>query len=354
MNLPRTSTRVSSGYRCELANLVRDREEILSIWRGNLSNVAGQAAKFDWFYMHGEAGSPIVSLLFHAESGRRVGIAAAGPRRASWNGRAVHMGVLVDLAVVPEHRSLFPAMLLQRSLQQSVPGSLSALYGFPNPRAAAVFARVGYSKTLELRRLVRVLRSRGYLQRHVPGWAAALVARPLDLAMSVRAGKRARGPEFFKASWSSEVEARVDGLWDAAAQGNGPILVRDATFLRWRFDRMPGRSFRYLNVEDGEGRLAAWFACEDDGGTLAVRDFWTSGGYDSIDPSIVRLLVREASKTGSSAVLLEFGGAPSIIGTFEAAGFSERSRRPLFTYFGAGSTPPGDASWYITSADEDE
>jgi hypothetical protein len=207
---------------------------------------------------------------------------------------------------------------------------------------------------LEVRRLVRVLRSRGYLQRHVPGWAAALVARPLDLAMSVRAGKRTWGPEFFKASWSSEVEARVDGLWDDAAHGNGPILVRDARFLRWRFDQMPGKAFRYINVEDGDGQLAAWFACEDDNGTLAVRDFWTIGGYDSIDPSIVRLLLREATKTGCSAVSLEFGGASNIIRILEAAGFSERSRRPFFSYFGPGSALSSDTGWYVTSADEDE
>lgn len=348
------STRVSSGYRCEPANLDRDREDILSIWRGGLSNVAGQAAKFDWFYMQGEAGSPIVSLLLHAESGRRVGIAAAGPRRANWNGRAVRIGVLVDLAVLPEHRSLFPAMLLQRSLQQSVPGSLAALYGFPNPRAAPVFARVGYSKTLDVRRFVRVLRSRVYLRRRMPGWAAALVARPLDLAMSLWAGRRARGPDRFKAAWSSEVEARVDALWDSTAHGSGPVLVRDAGFLRWRFDRMPGKHFRYLNVEDGNGRLAAWFACEDDGGTLAVRDFWTIGGYDSIDPSIVRMLLSEAMKTGCSAVSLEFGGASNIIRILEAAGFSERSRRPFFSYFGPGSALSSDTGWYVTSADEDE
>jgi len=344
----------SSGYRCEPADLDRDRQDILSIWRGNLSNVAGQAAKFDWFYMDGEAGSPIVSLLVHAESGRRVGIAAAGPRRASWNGRVVHIGVLVDLAVVPEHRSLFPAMLLQRSLQQSVPGSLAALYGFPNPRAAPVFARVGYSKTLDVRRFVRVLRSRVYLRRRVPGWAAALVARPLDLAISLWAGRRAPEPERFKAAWSSEVEARVDALWEDAEHGNGPILVRDARFLRWRFDRMPGKAFRYLNVEDGDGQLAAWFACEDDGETLAVRDFWTIGGYDSIDPSLVGLLLREATKTGCSAVSLEFGGASNIVRILEAAGFSERSRRPFFSYFGPGSVLSGDTGWYVTSADEDE
>ena len=344
----------SPRYRCEPADLLRDREEILSIWRGALGNVANQPAKYDWFYMGNEAGSPVVSLLRHGDTGRCIGVAAAGPRRASWDGRDVHVGVLLDLAVVPEHRSLFPALLLQRSLQQAVPGRLAALYGFPNPRAVPVFARVGYAKTLDVRRFVRVLRSGGYLQRRLPAWAAALVSRPLDLAMSAWTGVRSPGPGSFRAAWSTEVEARVDGLWETAAHGNGPILVRDSNFLRWRFDRMPGKAFRHLNVDAGDGRMAAWFACEEDGGTLVVRDFWTSGGYDAIDPSIVLLLLREARKSGCSAVSLEFGGSEKIIRVLEAAGFSERSRRPFFSYFSPGSTLAGDADWYVTSADEDE
>ena len=181
--MPATSPRESSGYLCEPANLVSDRADILSIWKGNLGNAAKQAAKYDWFYVASEAGSPVVSLLRHAETGRRVGVAAAGLRRALWNGREVRIGVLVDLAVLPEHRSLFPALLLQRSLQQSVPLELAALYGFPNPRAVPVFTRVGYSKTLDVRRYVRVLRTGEYSRRHVPGWVASLVAQPVDLAM---------------------------------------------------------------------------------------------------------------------------------------------------------------------------
>jgi len=260
----------------------------------------------------------------------------------------------VDLAVVPEHRSLFPALLLQRSLQQAVPGDLAALYGFPNPRAVPVFTRVGYSRALDVQRFVRVLRSGEYLRRHLPGWAAALLARPLDLMMTVWDAVRSPKRGTFKALWSTEVDPRVDDLWEVAPHGRGPILVRDTSFLRWRFDRMPGKAFRYLNVEAGEGRLTAWFACEDDGGSLVVRDFWTGGGYDAIDPAIVMLLLREASRAGCSAVSVEFGGSANIIRVFEAAGFSERSLRPFFSYFGPESTSPRDAAWYVTSADEDE
>ena len=111
---------------------------------------------------------------------------------------------------------------------------------------------------------------------------------------------------------------------------------------------------RYLNLVAADGRLAAWFACEEQGGTLTVRDFWSREGYDGINPSIVMLMLREARKSGYSAVSLEFGGSRKIISILEAAGFFERSHRPFFSYFDSGSTPACDAEWYVTSADEDE
>lgn len=342
------------GYHCEAANLARDREEILSIWRGNLGNEASLAAKYDWFYTKSEAGSPVASLLCHAASGRHVGFAAAGPRRAIWNGRDVRIGVLVDMAVVPEHRSLFPALLLQRSLQQSVPGELAALYGFPNPKAAPVFARVGYTKVLEVPRLVRVLRSGTYLRRYLPGWAARLLAYPLDLLMTARDCVRVSGRSGLKASWRKDADSRADALWREASHGAGLIMVRDARFLRWRFDQKPGSGSRYLVVEGGDGRLVAWYACEDDGETLVVRDFWTRGGYDKLESSVVWLLLRAAKKGGYSAVSLEFGGSGNIDRSFETAGFSVRSRRPYFTYLGPQPSAAGKTAWYVTSADEDE
>ena len=117
---------------------------------------------------------------------------------------------------------------------------------------------------------------------------------------------------------------------------------------------MPGMAVKYLNVVGRDGCLVAWFACEGDGRTLMVRDFWTSGGHDGINPSIVMLLLREARSAAYSAVCFEFGGSENIIRVLEAAGFSERSRRPFFSYFGPQSTEARDVEWYVTSADEDE
>jgi hypothetical protein len=323
------------------------------VWRGNLGTEKNLVPKYEWFYEQGEAGNPVVSILRHAGDSRVVGVAAAGPRRVWWRGRDVLFGVLVDMAVVPEHRSLFPALLLQKSLQKSVSQRLAALYGFPNPRAAPVFARVGYSRILEVGRYVCVLRHAGYLRRKLPRWLAALLAYPLDLFVLARQLPSMRQPAGTAVEWMSAADQRMDELWARAPRGSGPVGVRDAGFLSWRFDRKPGAGIRYLAVTaDGAG-LLAWFACQADGATLVVSDFWTSGGAERVDPGYLALLLREARRAGYAAVSIEFGGSGGIIAVLRECGFTRRSGRPFFAYLGSETAPPADA-WYVTGADEDE
>ena len=343
-----------AGYACEPAVLALDRADILSIWASGLANAGRQAAKFDWFYLGSEAGEPLVALLRHGGTGRRVGVAAAGPRRIEWAGRETLAGVLVDLSVVPEHRSLFPALMLQRALQAAVPAKLAMLYGFPNPRAVPVFSRVGYRKSLDVGRRVRVLRTGRYLRRKLPGVVASVLARVLDAALAVRDEARWPSSRKIRAFWSDAPDARVDALWAESPRGRGPVGVRDARFLRWRFEGMPGGAFLYLNLESPDGRLLAWFVGEPEGDFLTIRDFWTRRGDDAIDAPVIATLLRQARGAGYAAVCVEFGGSARIVHAFEAFGFSERSRRPFFTYFGnAAGTEPA-ASSYVTSADEDE
>ena len=120
------------------------RDAVLAVWRGNLGDAARMAAKFDWFYGGCPWGAPLLQMLAHGPSGADIGVAAAGPRRMLREGAAIEAGVLVDLAVLPEHRSLGPALLLQQALIEAADSRFELLYGFPNPKAVPVFKRVGY------------------------------------------------------------------------------------------------------------------------------------------------------------------------------------------------------------------
>jgi hypothetical protein len=199
-----------------------------------------------------------------------------------------------------------------------------------------------------------VLRLDTYLRRSVSAGVASFLGRLLVWPLRVWELLRAPRAGTFRAEWRAEVDSRIDELWSTTPHGDGPIVVRDVNFLRWRFDCKPDSRCKYLCVESRDGRLVAWFACEEDGATLMVRDFWTSAGYDAIEASFVWLLLREARKCGHAAVSLEFGGSATIMRTLVGAGFSVRGSRPFFAYLGPAPVVASDPQWYVTSADEDE
>jgi hypothetical protein len=131
-------------YAIEGGDVARDRERVLAIWRGNLGRDTRMQAKYDWFYASCPYGEPLLCLLRHLPDDSLVGAAAAGPRRMLRQGAEIEAGVLVDLAVTTEHRSLGPALMLQSALAEAGCRRYGLLYGFPNPKAAAVFKREKY------------------------------------------------------------------------------------------------------------------------------------------------------------------------------------------------------------------
>jgi hypothetical protein len=163
-----------------------------------------------------------------------------------WRGKEIRAGVLVDLAVNPEHRSLGPAMMLQQGLIAAGRRDLDVLYGFPNPKATAVFKRIGYRPFGEIVRYARVLRHRGYLEQRIPSVLAAPAALLLDAAFGLRdAWRRATAPRL-QVRWRDEADPRMDSLWECSAPRDSFGAIRDARHVRWRFDQAPIAKTRHL------------------------------------------------------------------------------------------------------------
>ena len=226
------------AYTVHVADVERDRELILGLWRGNLGDESRMARKYDWFYRDCPYGAPLTLLLRHEDSGAWVGVATAGPRQMMLSGKLVQAGVLVDLAVLPAHRSLFPALSLQMALMEAGSKRFELMYGFPNPKAAAVFKRVGYVPLCKLVRHARVLRHGGYVRRRLPAplaWPAGVM---LDMEDRVRLARRGAG---MRGQWQDQADATLSDLWSPDRAGDGPVSIRDLAFLRWRFDQRVAR-----------------------------------------------------------------------------------------------------------------
>ena len=339
------------AYTVHAADVDRDREAILGLWHGNLGEDARMAAKYDWFYRQCPYGAPLTLLLRHEASGQWVGVASAGERRMLLDGKPIRAGVLVDLAVLPEHRSLGPAMLLQMALVEAGSKRFDLLYGFPNEKAVPVFRRVGHVALGRIARHARVLRHARYLQRRVPAFVAIPAGAVLDALDRGRLAMRTAG---HACEWRDRgADEAVDEIWQASDHGRAAIAIRDRAFLQWRFDASPLVDARHLLVRDASGVATAWFACEAREHGLHVADFWTRRGVAGPDAAQLAVLLRAARAAGHGSVTVELGTG-SASDAWRDAGFVARESRPVFGRTSPAADMAPTPGLWLTSADEDE
>ena len=115
-------------------------------------------------------------------------------------------------------------------------------------------------------------------------------------------------------------------------------------------------TIHYLLVaEKRSGRLRAWFACETDGTTLHVRDFWSVDGSRGTGRPFIAALLTAARRSGHASVSVEYAGPEPRHRAWVDAGFMARSRRPIFGLWNDPSIAErGEEAIHLTSADEDE
>ena len=310
-------------------------------------------AKLEWFYERHPEGGPEILML--QAGGVPVGVASAGARRMRQGTHAIVAGALTDFVVAPDHRGLFPALLLQRRLREVGLVRFPVLFGMPNRQSEAVVRRLGYRHVGDHVRRARVLRSGSYLARYVPRPLSDLLGAIADRARYLSLTVRAMSGPRLRFAWIERPDERFDRLWEAAA-GNGALIgVRDRAFLSWRFADNPLCSHRFFvaEVEGDENRLAAYAACRVDEGTLHVSDFLCDPAIAGAARSLWLNLARHAFDGGHRSLSVSFLGPQHEQSAIEAAGLIPRERRPVYAAWADGGTAAG-TTWYLTSADDDD
>lgn len=342
-------------YAVRAADLHDDRDRVLDVWRGI---VASQPeAKYEWFYRRHPYSSATLLILTHGRDAICVGVAGLGTRKVYVQGVESTAGVLVDLMVLHDHRTLYPALLLQKKMQATALGLHGIVYGFPNKNAAPIMRRLAYIKVGDLVRYSKVLRHAPYLERRgIAGWLSKALGAVADRVMPLYFRPCRALRTSCRVSWASTVDARFDALWQRARRFDGLIGARDAQFLSWRFLSQPGHQYRVFVVSaQGSAEITAYAICEDKGNSLHVRDFLVDPACAAGARLLIHLLSNEARAEGYENLSLAFMGPARLSEELIAAGLIQRETQPLY----ATSNTQDEAqlhklAWYATNADEDQ
>lgn len=305
----------------------------VDVWRGSLpASDALLRARFNAL-VRSPHGAPVLRAVEHEADGV-VGFLALAPRPMRCGARALRAGVLSHFAILPEHRSLGPALMLIEAVLQAASDRFDLAYGIPNAHqgASAVLRRGGFRPLAELERSVRIVRHGPYLARRTHRALATPAGLAVDAADAMRRHwSRLRRPRL-RARWVEQHVPEMDAPWAASGPHAALAAVRDGTMLRWRFDQGVGTRIRYLLVEDAAGTVQAWFACgveERWPHVLDVHDFWSADARDGIATEAITLLLSEARRRGHASVSLRAAMSEAAAAPWRASGFRSRDAQQV-------------------------
>lgn len=338
-------------YTVETGNASHHRDVLIALWRGNLAGGSNSEAKHDWFYANSPEGQPLVLLLREQASGALVGAVSAGPRVLRVNEQDRKAGVVVDFVVDSRHRTLYPALVLQRAMCNTVVQHFGLAYGFPNPRAWPLMERAGYRMLGSMIRYVRVIRVAHYAKQTLLRWLLTPAGALIDRVRMALHGAGGRLPQAWSIAWLTCFDERFDDLWAKLTDAPAVIERRDTRFLTWRFEQQPNAHYRILTVLDQDKNLAAYAVCQREGNVLHLRDFLSRGICDQALACVLQQAAHLARAEGCSSVSLEFLGTPRLQNALKESGWVPRGSRPVMYATSTGAMD--DKDWYLTCADED-
>ncbi len=254
-------------------SLVNDREEMLELFDRNFGDPPYEQ-RYDWYNKLNPAGPAWTWFVYDSNHQSVVGTTTLFPRRMYVDGKELTVGQVMFFAVNADHRSLGPAVMLQRATFEPVDGGeLAFCYDCPpHDEGMSTFVRLGMRPNCEMTRYVLPLRSDEYLGKRIGrgAWTKPLVSTANLLLRMRRSHPNPAGLEIssFEGAFGDEFSHL-----DRTVSSSGVIRTRRcAAVLNWLFRQFPLRPKRLAN-----GDLEAYhvLAARRGGELLAFVSFFT-------------------------------------------------------------------------------
>jgi GNAT superfamily N-acetyltransferase len=338
-----------------LANIEADRnvlQEAISKWLSPRAD----AARFDWLYLGCPHGPARVLIAVDGARGTLVGAAAAFPRRLYVSGSPKEGCVLGDFFVVPEYRSVGPAVQLQRAcLSMLSSEAFHAYYDLPAATMVPVYKRLFIEPRDRLVRMAKPLRADRKIRERIK---LPVVARGVRAAANqvLKIKNRASAkPHICQiAIQENGCGEEFDALARSCSETYGVCTQRTAAYLNWRYRNHFARRFQML-VARRRGRLLAYcvFACE--GEDAEIVDLF-GVNESSVLIELTKAAAAHAYRQGAITVSANVLASHPSVQIFEKLGFRGRESCPVMHSCPALSgTTQGSmvSNWFLMGGDRE-
>ncbi len=268
------------------ASLIDDESAIVALVRTHLLPGMDER-RFQWLYRDGPHGSARVWLALDSAMPEPVGMAALFPRRGIIGGRSVVGCVLGDFCISEKHRSLGPALQLQRACLSAIEaGEFAFCYDFPSHVMLGVYKHLGLLPTHKFVRMVKVLSTSDKMELVIPlGSASRAVAKLADVALAFRDGTPVDPPGVAYCLEESACTPEYSRLAGRIGSSLGDCILRNSQYLNWRYWQHPLAEYEFLAAYRDQ-ELLAYCAF-----TISQRHATVVDLFGSCEDSIVRGLI---------------------------------------------------------------
>jgi hypothetical protein len=342
----RTAPEAKAALAVREVDLAAEMPALVDVFQRGFKMVVPEA-RFDWLYRQNPDGIATAWFVLDEASGEIAGCTAVFPRRVQVHGCPGHVVAwnCGDFCIMPRYRTGGAAIKLRRAARTGVDAGRAAfLYAHPNDRMLPIHLRVGHQP---LGRMIRLARPTRLARKDAVGQLCNLGLRLIrvDRLWPVDDDEIA----------AKSLPPEIDGLFDRTRQSLGTALVRDRTYLTWRFLQFPLCEHRFIFARR-RGVLTGYLVYGVSGGQLHIKD-WVG-----IDERAVRTLfsaaVSEAiaaGATSASVTLLENHRDREVIARL---GFGRRPETSTSIVYAPASFETRDgvtsaAAWYMTVGDRD-
>jgi len=356
------------SYRVECADIEKDRQAILAVWRRNLPTTDKLEEKFDWQFLNNPCGT---GRCWKAEAdGELVGVTSLGMRSVKIGSSVVAAGASCDLAVDKKHRFLQPALMLIKAVLTSTEQHASIVYGFPHSRVAAVMKRAGYGELCSVDRYAKVLRVSPHLRR-LAGLSrlGPAIGGFLDFGYAAFSSFSEGSRGDYVSEVLTDFDERFDELWDRVKDEHAVLTVRDSRFMRWRYQECPLRKYVTIGLlSKDRSRLHGYLICYADDEYASCVDVFAAA-----EPHVFRCLIQAwidwARQRSLTALSIKCSADPMLLDALKRLRFSRRTvpglsvtsdqndselSRPLLAHWAPAGPIDSNivAQWYFTAGDQ--
>jgi hypothetical protein len=299
------------------------------------------------------------NVWLYEDAGRVVGQMGAIPVRLKVGQQVLPTAWLVDTMVLEGYRNQALGSRLMIEAHESVPFALSL---GQSPEMRQIQFKLGWQQVAALQTAQLLIRPDRVLKGKLPApmaWAAGVGLRASTAVRDLLRDRPTAGVR--EVARFGETH---DALWSLMAEDIACGVVRDASYLNWKYIDQPGQHFLRIELVEGD-RVAAVAVCvfrEPDASYQYRRAFLVDLIVPFSDESLTQRIVRAACATVAEAgadtlVCLHVG--TSLGRALARAGFLRRDpERFLLVDPGAVSGATLDqvldgGGWYVTQGDSD-